>query len=121
MRSGALKATVFGSTSQNDDDQHGHHDRGVDHADIAEPGEQQPGRQRRGGDVGGVVAEQQRAEQPLARCQQPVDDGCASRLPCFSSRIMAARDDAVSAVSLPEKNADSSRQTTNRERRSSQS
>ena len=26
----------------------------------------------------------------------------ASTLPCFSSRIMAARDEAVSAVSLPE-------------------
>ena len=32
----------------------------------------------------------------------------ASRLPCFSSRIMAAREDAVSAVSLAEKNADTS-------------
>ena len=35
----------------------------------------------------------------------------APRLPCFSSRAMLARDDAVSAVSLPAKNADSSRQT----------
>jgi hypothetical protein len=35
----------------------------------------------------------------------------ACRLPCFSSRSMVARDDAVSAVSLPEKNAESSRQT----------
>ena len=36
----------------------------------------------------------------------------ASRLPCFSSRIMAARDDAVSAVSLAEKNAETKRQMT---------
>ena len=36
----------------------------------------------------------------------------ASLLPCFSSRIMAARDDAVSAVSLAEKNADNKRQMT---------
>ena len=34
----------------------------------------------------------------------------ASRLPCFSSRIMAARDEAVSAVSLAEKNAEITRQ-----------
>ena len=34
----------------------------------------------------------------------------ARRLPCFSSRAMLARDEAVSAVSLPAKNADSSRQ-----------
>ena len=33
----------------------------------------------------------------------------ASLLPCFSSRIMAAREDAVSAVSLAEKKADSTR------------
>ena len=31
--------------------------------------------------------------------------------PCFSSRGMLAREEAVSAVSLPAKNADSSRQT----------
>ena len=35
----------------------------------------------------------------------------ARRLPCFSSRIMLAREEAVSAVSLPAKNADSSRHT----------
>ncbi len=35
----------------------------------------------------------------------------ARLLPCFSSRAMLAREDAVSAVSLPAKNADSSRQT----------
>ena len=34
----------------------------------------------------------------------------ARRLPCLSSRRMRARDDAVRAVSLPEKNADSRRQ-----------
>ena len=37
----------------------------------------------------------------------------ARLLPCFSSRVMLARDDAVSAVSLPAKNADSSRQISN--------
>ena len=37
----------------------------------------------------------------------------ARLLPCFSSRVMLAREDAVSAVSLPAKNADSSRQITN--------
>ena len=36
----------------------------------------------------------------------------ARLLPCFSSRAMLARDDAVSAVSLPAKKADSSRQIT---------
>src|SRR5450759_5025758 len=35
----------------------------------------------------------------------------ARLLPCFSSRAMLARDDAVSAVSLPAKNADSSSNT----------
>ena len=35
----------------------------------------------------------------------------ASRLPCFSSRIMAAREDAVSAVSLAEKKADTAKHT----------
>ena len=34
----------------------------------------------------------------------------ARLLPCFSSRVMLAREEAVSAVSLPAKNADSSRQ-----------
>ena len=34
----------------------------------------------------------------------------ACLLPCFSSRAMLAREDAVSAVSLPAKNADSKRQ-----------
>ncbi len=34
----------------------------------------------------------------------------ARRFPCFSSRVMLARDDAVSAVSLPAKKADSRRQ-----------
>ena len=48
-------------------DQDRHHDGGVDDADIAEPGEQHAGRERRGGDVDGVVAEQQRADQALAR------------------------------------------------------
>jgi len=41
-----------------------------------------------------------RTEQPLALRQQAVHDG-ARLLPCFSSRVMLARDEAVSAVSLP--------------------
>jgi hypothetical protein len=36
----------------------------------------------------------------------------ASRLPCFDSRSMLARDAAVSAVSLAAKNAETSRQAT---------
>ena len=42
----------------------------------------------------------------------------ARLLPCFSSRVMLARDDAVSAVSLPAKNADSSRQNSTMTRES---
>src|SRR5262249_46773824 len=53
-------------------DQNGHDDGGVDHADIAEPGEQQAGRQRRSRDVGGVIAEQQRPDHPFARIEQAV-------------------------------------------------
>ncbi len=48
------------------DDDDGHDHRGIDHAGIAEPGQQHAGRERRGGDIDRVVAEQQRAEQPLA-------------------------------------------------------
>ena len=46
----------------------------------------------------------------------------ALRLPSFSSRSMRAREDAVSAVSLPaKKNESSSRQSDDRERSASQS
>ena len=55
-------------------DQHRHQRGGIDHADVAEPDQEHAGRQRRGQDVDRVVAEQQRADQPLARRQQAVDD-----------------------------------------------
>ena len=47
-------------------DQHRHHASGVEHADLAEPGGEDAGRQRRGADIGDVVAEQQRADHALA-------------------------------------------------------
>ena len=92
------------------DHQHGHHQRRVDHADVAEPDQQDAGGERRGGDVDDIVAEQQRADQPLAHGHQAVDDGRPRGLPCFSSRSMRARDDAISAVSLPAKKNESRRQ-----------
>jgi len=52
-----------------------HHHRGVNHANVAEPGEQHAGRERGGGNVGGIVAEQQRTDHALARVEQAVDDG----------------------------------------------
>ncbi len=51
-----------------------------------------------------------RAEHPLARAEQPVDDRRGGAALLFQP-IMLAREDAVSAVSLPEKNADSIRQS----------
>ena len=57
------------------EDQRRHHDGGVDHAGLAEQREQQAGGQRRGGDVGRVVGEQDRAEETLALRQQAADDG----------------------------------------------
>ena len=57
--------------------QHRHHHGGIGDAGIAEEIEQQAGRQRRGGDIGEVVAEQDRADQPLAGEQQAVDDAGA--------------------------------------------
>ena len=45
-----------------------------------------------------------------SRCSNRRLTMAARRFPCFSSRDMLARDDAVSAVSLPEKKAESSRQ-----------
>ena len=63
------------------DDQDRHDERGVDHADIAKQGQQKVGRQHRGCDVDRIVAEQQRAEQPLALLEQAVDDAGASCFP----------------------------------------
>ncbi len=45
-----------------------------------------------------------------SRCSSRRLTIAARLLPCFSSRAMLAREEAVSAVSLPAKNADSSRQ-----------
>ena len=73
------------------DDQDGHHHGGVDHAGIAEPGQQHAGRQRRGGDIDRVVAEQQRAEQPLALLEQAVDDAGALVAVLFQPRHAGAR------------------------------
>jgi hypothetical protein len=55
--------------------EHRHQPGGIDYADVAEPHQEHAGRQRRGRNIDRVVAEQQRADQPLARRQQPVD-GC---------------------------------------------
>ena len=74
IRSGALNAAVFGSTSANTTTITVITIGRVDHADVAEPGQQHAGRERRGGDVDGIVAEQQRADHPLARVEQPIDD-----------------------------------------------
>ena len=49
---------------------------------------------------------------PLARLQQTIDQGGAPRLPVFSIRSIRAREEAVSAVSLPEKKKESARQST---------
>ena len=57
-----------------DHDQHRHHAGGVEHADLAEPGGEDAGRERRGADIGDVVAEQQRADHPLAHRKQAGDD-----------------------------------------------
>ena len=55
-------------------DQDRHRDGRIDHADIAEPDEEQTRGKRRGRDIDGIVAEQQRADQALAGLEQVVDD-----------------------------------------------
>ena len=45
-----------------------------------------------------------------SRIEDRLETTPASRLPCFDSRSMLARDAPVSAVSLAEKNAETSRQ-----------
>ena len=49
-----------------DHDQHRHDAGGIEHADLAEPSGEDAGGKRRGADIGKVVPEQQRADQPLA-------------------------------------------------------
>ena len=92
MRSGRVERRGLRQHLGEHDDQHGHRHRGIDHAGIAEPGEQHAGSERRGGDVDRVVAEQQRAEQALALRQQAVDD-CGALVarafpaaPCWRAR-----------------------------------
>ena len=52
---------------------HRHHAGGIEHADLAEPGGENAGRQHRSADIGDVVAEQQRADHPLAHRKQAGD------------------------------------------------
>ena len=53
---------------------HDRHDAsGVEHADFAEPGGKDAGRERGSADIGDVVAEQQRADQPIAHREQAGD------------------------------------------------
>ena len=56
------------------DDQHGHDDSRIDNTDVPEPREEKARRQRRTGDVSGIVADQQRAHQLLTPRQQPIHD-----------------------------------------------
>ena len=81
----SLIATVFGSTSAKTMTRTRHDDGGVDHAASPNRAEQHAGGERRGADVDDVVADQHRADQPLARVEQPVDDARRARRRCFSS------------------------------------
>ena len=57
-----------------DHDHHRHYAGGVEHADFTEPCGEDAGRQCGGTDIGDVVAEQQRADHPLAHGEQAGDD-----------------------------------------------
>ena len=50
-----------------DHDDRRHHEGRIDHADIAEPRQHQAGRKRGRRDIDRIVAEQDPADQPLAR------------------------------------------------------
>src|SRR5581483_7496681 len=58
---------------------------------VAEPGEQHAGRERRRGDVDGVVAEEQRADQALALRQQAIDETCVAVSLLLQPRHAGAR------------------------------
>ena len=90
-RSGALKAAVFGMISVKTTTTIVMIDGGVDDADIAEPRQQNAGGERGRGDIHRIVAEQDRAEQALARGQQPVDDLRAAIAVLFQPRHRRAR------------------------------
>src|SRR4029077_9170292 len=60
-------------------------------ADVAEPDQEHAGRQRRRQDVDGVVAEQQGADQLLARRQDPVDDAGVAMAVLLQSQHRRAR------------------------------
>ena len=95
------------------DHDHDRHDHGrVNHADIAEPRQQNAGRERGRRDIHRIVAEQDARRAGARARREAVDDLRARCCRAFPAAPCAARDDAVSAVSLAEKNADSSRQTT---------
>ena len=103
------------------DDKDRHRDRRVNHAGIAEPA---PAARlspaRRSGDIGRIVSGTAARRSSRSRCSSRRLTMPARRFPCFSRRVMLARDEAVSAVSLPAKKAESSRQirTTTRESQS---
>src|SRR5439155_3913213 len=54
--------------------QHGHEEGRIDHPHLTEPRQEYSRGQRRCGNVGGVVAQQQCADEPLPRLQQAIDD-----------------------------------------------
>jgi hypothetical protein len=91
-----------------------HRQRRQRHAGIAENRQQHAGCQRRGQDVDEVVADQQRADQPVLAFDQRVDRACAGIAAGFSE-CMRARDAAVSAVSEPEKKPDTADQGQDRQ------
>ncbi len=74
-----------------DDNQHRHQGGRIDHAGIAEPCEQNARRQSRRGNIGRIVAEQQRADQALALLQQLVDDGSTAVSVLFQPRHAGTR------------------------------
>ncbi|MGY4423613.1 hypothetical protein ACVWY2_006062 [Bradyrhizobium sp. JR6.1] len=64
----------LGQHFREDHHQHRHDAGGIKHADIAEPGGEDAGGERGGADIGDIVAEQQRADHPLAHRHQARDD-----------------------------------------------
>ena len=72
-RSVRAMARVLGMHFGEDQDDHGHQGGGDGDGAGPKPGLQRAGHQRRGQDVDEGVAQQQRADQPLAVLHQPVD------------------------------------------------
>ncbi len=88
---GRVECRRFRQNLGKHDDDDRHHHGGVDDTGIAKPGQQHARCQRRGGDVDCIVAEQQRAEQPLALFQQTVDDAGAAVSVFLQPRHAGAR------------------------------